>query len=409
MLLKYDKIYNFFNEYMQALKNGLLTNEELTNEELKDISIPIELIEIRFNDGRLDKADYTVSGRVFTITNADVDASECTVFADGLQIYDFTVTGNEIAIPEGDALTEFDIKLHSNVGNYLQGQDYSKKYVTQGVVENLGIQLIDTRVLAYMQTVSVGITAKADDRNNIMILCEKFARELNDVIYKTEQDEQEYSLHIRCTQMPDYSQNYKAHGIEEFNTSILFDIRITQNADYSIEEELYIDNVLIPFSTLATSKTVETEPDLRKESFAKVTASRNICEMQITGFTYDNAVLQALKNQVRDFEQFETVHTVRLQKGLVIDGNVESDDITVPSVDNLHLYYDGVKLVLGTDYSITGLVITILNEDVVTAEVTVLQGEYAFLYQYEMIMTEGAITNTYGGSIDYAITLQVKR
>ena len=95
---------------------------------------------------------------------------------------------------------------------FLQEKDITGEsdYTSNGVVENLGIQLLDTRVLNYIQTVSVGITSREEYRGNIGILCEQFCKELQDKIAIIDT----YSLHIRCTQMPSYTENYKAHGIE---------------------------------------------------------------------------------------------------------------------------------------------------------------------------------------------------
>ncbi len=411
-MLQFDKIYKYFNSYMQALKDELITDSKL-----KDTPIPIESIKIKFNGGDLLPGDYTLDNRTFTITNTDITAADCKVFRKGniqLTSAEYKISGNDITIEGGTALTEFDIKLFSNVGNYLQGihetDTYgNSKYITNGVIENLGIQLLDKRVLTYMQTVSVGITSKAEHRDNIMLLCGQFANELHDSIVEIT-DTTTYSLQIMCTQMPQYTQNYKGHGIEEFDTSILFDIKVSTYPDYSKKETLYIDGTVIPYSTLETLKKIELEPDLQKIDYMKYSASFNMGVIRVIGISYsDNSVLQALKNEVRDFAEFETEHILKVQKGKVITGTIASRTITVADTSNLILYNNDVKMVLGTDYSITGKVITVLDNNITMAEITVLQGLYAFIYTYTMILTEGTILNTYGENIEYTLTFNCKR
>lgn len=411
-MLQFEKIYKYFNGYLQALKDELITDSKL-----KETPIPIESIKIRYNGGDLSSDDYTLDDRTFTITNIDVATADCTVFRKGdiqLASTEYTITGNEIEIAGGTALTAFDIKLHSNVGNYLQGihetDTYgNSKYITNGVIENLGIQLLDKRVLTYMQTVSVGITSKAEHRDNIMLLCGQFANELHDSIVEIT-DTTTYSLQIMCTQMPQYTQNYKGHGIEEFDTSILFDIKISTYPDYSEKETLFIDNTEIPYSTLEVYKKVELEPDLQKIDFIKYSASYNLGTIRITGISYsDNTALKALKNEVRDFAEFETEHILKIQKGNVITGTIDNRTITVADASNLTLYNNDVKMVLDVDYSITGKVITIIDNDITMTEIIILQGSNVFTKTYSMILTEGTILNTYGENIEYTLTFNCKR
>ena len=332
-MLNFQKVHSYFNDYIQSLKNELLANKKLTT------PAPIDYITLRYNGGDID--DYTLSDNTFTITNDEIVTADCLVLKEGVILTedtDYTVSGNDITILD-TTLTDFDIKLYNNVGNYLQGlavDNYgNSNYTTNGVVENLGVQLLDTRVLNYIQTVSIGITSKAEYRNAIMLMCEQLCEELQDQIVEIT-DTDTYSLHIRCTQAPNYTQNYKAHGIEEFNTSILFDIKITTAPDYANEEELYIDDVLIPYSDLETSKGVETHQDTSKDySYARATAKRNIGVIKVTGYSYtNNAVLQALKNEVRDLDEFSTSHTVVLQKGTILNGTITDRTITVTDATN---------------------------------------------------------------------------
>lgn len=411
-MLQFEKIYQYFNGYMQALKDELITDGKL-----KDTPIPIESIKIKFNGGDLSPDDYILNDRTFTITNTDITAADCKVFRKGniqLTSAEYQISGNDITIEGGTALKEFDIKLFSNVGNYLQGiheaDTYgNSNYVTNGVIENLGIQILDKRVLTYIQTVSVGITSKAEYRDNIMLLCEQFANELHDSIIEIT-DTDTYSLHIMCTQMPQYTQNYKGHGIEEFDTSILFDIKISTYPDYSNDETLYIDGTVIPYSTLEVLKKVELTPDLQKTDFIKYSASYNLGTIRITGISYsDNTALEALKNEVRDFAEFETEHILKIQKGKVISGAIENRTITVADSSNLVLYNNDVEMILGTDYSIAGNVITVLDNDITMTEIIILQGSNVFIKTYSMILTEGTILNTYGENIEYTLTFNCKR
>ena len=119
---------------------------------------------------------------------------------------------------------------------------------------------------------------------------------------------------------------------------------------------------LFPYSTLQVSKTTETEPNLLKDINVKIHASRNIGTVKITGFTYsNNAVLQALKNEARDFDEFETLHTLVFQKGTILEGDIIDRTIKVTG-DNLVLYNNSIKMILGTDYSVLGGVITYLTK-----------------------------------------------
>ena len=408
-MLQFDKIYKYFNGYLQSLKNELLADELI-----KDTPIPIEEIKIKYNGGDILESDYELEDRTFTIINPDISVNECKVFIGNIRINDFTINGNNITIADGKPLTKFDIKMYDNVGHYLEGVRENDtfegfNYITRGVVGNLGIQLLDTRVLTYMQTVGVDFTSLAEYRNNMMLLCERFAKE----IHNTTLEIDEYSLNIRCTQMPQYTQNYKGHGVEEFNTAILFDIKISVAPDYVKDEGLYIDGILIPYLTMETTKTTELEADLGKYTHAKYTIARNLGAIRITGTSYsNNDVLQKLKKEVRNLNELETIHNVIIQKGIELESSVSGRTITVNTNDDFIVYNNGTEMILNVDYSVSydsGVHITVLDENINMDDIVVLSGLNAFKHAYSMVVTEGIISSIYGGNIEYSITFQPAR
>jgi len=139
-------------------------------------------------------------------------------------------------------------------------------------------------------------------------------------------------------------------------------------------------------------------------------ASYNLGTIRITGISYsDNTALKALKNEVRDFAEFETEHILKIQKGNVITGTIDNRTITVADASNLTLYNNDVKMILGTDYSIAGNVITVLDNDITMTDIIILQGSNVFIKTYSMILTEGTILNIYGENIEYTLTFNCKR
>lgn len=414
-LLKFENIYKYFYDSFLTLKNELLAADKFKADDL-----PMEEVIVRYNGGDLSTDDYIMSdtARTFTITNTDIVTADCKLYKTGnipMTTEEYSISENVITIASGETLTEFDVKLFNSVGNYLQGvavDTYGNfEYTTNGVIENLGIQLLDIRTLTYIQTVNIGLTSRAECRSNIMLLCEKFCENMQDLIVEIT-DKTTYRLHIRCTQSPSYTQNYKG-SVEEFDTSFLFDIKISVAPDISNDEELYIDSVLIPYSTMQTVKQDnEMTPKIIQANYNSFTANKNTFAMNIKGYTYtNNAVLQALKAELRNPDNIGTEHIVKIQKGTIIT-NFTITDRTITLGDtltasNLVLYNGAVKMILGTDYSISSGSITILNNDIEMTDVVIIYGLYASINTYSMIISNGTITNVYGDNISYDITMQL--
>ena len=304
--------------------------------------------------------------------------------------------------------------MFNSVGNYLQGvavDSYGDfTYTSNGVVENLGIQILDIRTLSYIQTINIGLTSRAECRQNIMLLCEKFCESMQDLIIEIT-DTITYRLHIRCTQSPSYTQNYKG-SVEEFDTSFLFDIKISVAPDISNDEELYIDSVLIPYSTIQTVKQDDNPtPKVTMSNYNSFTANKNTFVMNIKGYTYtNNAVLQALKAELRNPDNIGTEHIVKIQKGTITNFTITDRTITLCdtlTAGNLVLYNGYIKMILGTDYSIANSVITVLNVDITMTDIVIIYGLYAAINTYSMIISNGTITNVYGDNISYDITMQL--
>ena len=95
-MLKFEKIYNYFNDYLQALKDELITDEVL-----KDTPIDVDSVIIRYNGG--DIFDYYLSDRTFTIINPEIITADCVLFVNDIQLTadEYTISGNDITIAGG--------------------------------------------------------------------------------------------------------------------------------------------------------------------------------------------------------------------------------------------------------------------------------------------------------------------
>lgn len=417
-MLSFDKVYEYFNSELNALKDEMLSEGVF-----KFPEIPMEEIKIRYNGGDLTESDYTVSGREITITNTDVVTADCEVFKTGDILIDVTVAGNVITIDGGEVMTSFDLNMCKNVGDYLERLkagdfDEEEEYINNGIIEHLGIEPIDTRVLTYIQTVGVSMSSLADYRDNALTLLTTFAQEQHDIITEITDGEETYDLHIRCTTMPDYSQNYKGHGQEEFNSFMVFDIKISKALDSSNKTETYINGTLIPYATVNVSKATSLTPDLSKNNSVKNIAERNTLVIEINGtMISDNAELQSLKADIETAETFARDYTIKRQKGTLLVNDVDYDivnrtlELTDTSLDvsTLKVYNGTTLLTLTIDYTVADGVITITDETITMTDLILIVGDYCYINTYSMLLAEGDITNTYGEDITYRAVFQLKK
>jgi len=411
-ILAFEKIYNYLNDEFESIKNSLVGNGELLGRE-----IPLDEIKIRYEGGDVETS-LNRSTRTFTVLD-DIVVTDCRVFKAGnieLSADEYTVSGNSIEIAKGKPLNNFNIRLYNQVGEYLNAinceytetpDELLEKYVSNGVIEALPIELEDTRTVAYYQPIAVRITSDAAWRNNIMLLCEHFATTVNDQITVIDG----FVMQIRATQMPTYTQSYKAHGTEEFDTQLMFDAFITTAPDFAEEESIYFDDVLIPYATFETTKQTILDTDTNPEAEFTYVPQRNDFSISITGLTYsDNAVLQALKMELRSPKAFANRHEIKVQKGKVLTGVIDGRTIMLPAVqpeEYLKLYNGTIPMVSGVDYGYDGVVITVLNETIEMSDIAIVYGQYAYIQGYSATIQMGKISNVYGGNISYDITFQL--
>ena len=329
---------------------------------------------------------------------------------------EYTVSGNSIEIAKGKPLNNFNIRLYNQVGEYLNAinceytetpDELLKRYISNGVIEALPIELEDTRTVAYYQPIAVRITSDAAWRSNIMLLCEHFAATVNDQITVIDG----FVMQIRATQMPTYTQNYKAHGTEEFDMQLMFDALLQLRPTLPKKKAYLLTGVLVPYATFETTKQTILDTDTNPEAEFTYVPQRNDFSISITGLTYsDNAVLQALKMELRSPKAFANRHEIKLQKGEVINGVVADRTITFPvgqETDYLKFYNITVPMVIDEDYSISGGVVTVLDENIVMTDIIVIYGQYAYIQGYSTAIQSGKISNVYGGNISYDITFQL--
>ncbi len=412
-ILAFEKIYNYLNDEFESIKNSLLGNGELLGRE-----IPLDEIKIRYNGGDIETT-LNRTTRTFTVLD-DIAATDCRVFKAGnieLSADEYTAGDKSITIAKGKALSKFNIRLHNQVADYLSSinceytetpDELLEKYVSNGVIEALPIELEDTRTIAYYQPIAVRITSDAAWRNNIMLLCEHFATTVNDQITVIDG----FVMQIRATQMPTYTQSYKAHGTEEFDTQLMFDAYITTAPDFAEEESVFIDGVLVPYATFETTKQTILDTDTNPEAEFTYVPQRNDFSISITGLTYsDNTVLQALKMELRSPKAFANRHEIKLQKGEVLAAIINDRTIIVPAVQStefIKLYNTTIPMVLDIDYTIDGdNTVTVLDENIVMTDIIVIYGQYAYIQGYSTAIQSGKISNVYGGNISYDITFQL--
>ena len=248
------------------------------------------------------------------------------------------------------SLTKDDFKLYKDSDEYTNDEianefDPERSKVTRILVKNWGGSLSQNKNIdAYDQTISMSAFWPEAIRDDIVNIFNRFISEQAGKVYSLTDNDEKFICLVQCPDLPDYSDPVEAEGDYKSYCSFMMTINLIKGLTLSNDQELYIDDVLVPFSEMTVNRSFEQKANLKnnqdENSFTNTKSTFNI---SIDGLSTENEFTNKLWNSLYDPSHLNDEYIIKLgQIPEHDDENPEDTDDKINVTLNTQVHENGI-------------------------------------------------------------------
>lgn len=248
-------------------------------------------------------------------------------------------------------LDEEDFKIYKDSDEYINSEiadefDPERSKITRLLFKNWGGTLSQNKNIdAYDQTVSVNAFWPESIREDITTIFNKFVSDQAGKVYSiNNNDGEKFICLVQCPDLPDYTDPVEAEGDYKAFCSFVITVNLIKGLTLSNDQELYIDEILVPFSEMTVNRSFEQKANLKNnQDENEYTNIKSTFNISIDGLSTENKFTDKLWNSLYSPEHLTDTYNIRLGRVKNPDGETPDIPITPMLIDlNANLTNSGI-------------------------------------------------------------------